>query len=104
MSQIANLVPAAVTLVITVICCVFVIKRNEFYSHNNKLLKKDKTARYHPVILCLYRLVVGVTLGGLFEFRYTGFIVLAMQIGYLLYIIIKRPYKKAVVSVRGIVN
>jgi hypothetical protein len=79
-----------------------VVKKNEYFSHNNRVLKKNAFARLHPVVLCSYRTLLGAIMGATILWRFSGVVVMALQIGYLVYVTIKRPYKKAIVTVRGI--
>jgi hypothetical protein len=100
----ASLTVASISLAIMVMGWYLMIRHNEYFDHNNRIFKKSIFARLHPIILTAYRLVIGLIIGAASEFRFNGWVVLVLQACYLSYICIKRPYKKALITVRAIVN
>lgn len=103
-SQIINLAPAATVFAMAAIHFYMMYKRNEYFSHNNRMFKQDKLSRCHPIIMYLVRSLMGATLAALNEFQYGIIAPGAIQLIYLIYVLFKRPYKKTVVSIRAIVN
>lgn len=103
-NQIINLAPAATVLAMAGIHFWIMHKHKDFFEHNNQMFKQEKSARYFPMIMFCTRLVIGATLAGLSEMQFGIAVPAAFEVGYLVYVLVKRPYKKTVVSIRGIFN
>lgn len=103
-SQALSLAPAAAFLLMALVHYYVMYTREHLFDHTNKMLKMDKLSRCHPMIMFVARSLLGATMAGLREFQYGIIAPISVQVIYLVYVAAKRPYKKAVASIRGIVS
>lgn len=71
--------------------CLFIFRNNQF-TNNIGMFKHDKVSRFHPLVMLGVRFMMGFIMGILFRHWYSGLIILAIQIGYGIYISVKNPY------------
>ena len=103
-SQILNLVPAAVVLLMAVVHFWLMYKHDQYLEHTNKTLKHDKLSRMHPAVLFSARFLTGLAISVLSEFKYGLAGPATIQLIFLVFVIVKRPYRKTIMSVRAIFN
>lgn len=82
--------------------CLFIFRNNQF-TNNVGMFKHDKQSKYFPLIMLGVRFTMGLIMGILFHHWYSGLIVLALQMGYGIYISVKNPYT-FVFLLRAILN
>lgn len=68
----------------------FSFRANQF-TNNVGMFKHDKASRFHPLVMLLVRFSMGFVMGILYRRWYSGIIVLAIQMGYGIYISIRNP-------------
>lgn len=96
LEYIANFVCIAIGAVITGYACY-----NAYKSKPSSRIKEglregsagSPLASYHPLILILYRLFFGLILGLTNGLSYRGFVAIVIQLSYLLFNIIRNPFK-----------
>jgi hypothetical protein len=91
-------------IILAGVACFCYIKYPELFTHILPMYKKDFWSGYHPVILCIYRLLIGILMGALYLLYFRIAVLIAVQFGYFLYICIKRPYKHAIMFMNTFFN
>lgn len=88
--------------------CIFyfglVIGKPEYYERTLSVLKSDKPSKTHAPIMLIFRLVTGILIGGMCNTNYAAIAASLIQICYLLYVGIRKPYKKKFINIRAIIN
>lgn len=85
----------------------FLMKPGRYSDTHTWLKQEDKIARVHPMILCSHRLLMGFLLGLSGVSALWGGMMVALpvvQIVYVVYYIVRRPFEKTYINVRGIFN
>lgn len=79
-------------------------KYTSVFQEELKLLKENRASTVHPFVFCIYRCCLGFFIGILSTHTFCIFVTLSVQVGYLAYICISRPYKHNYLYGRGILN
>ena len=77
---------------VSLIIFILFIMRNNQFTNNIGMFKYNKFGKYHPLVMLGVRMTMGLLMGLLFRNWFSGLLVLAVQIGYCIYISITVPY------------
>lgn len=79
-------------------------KYTEIFEHQLILLKFNKASTIHPFVFCIYRFLIGFLMGVFNTYKFCIFLVFCLELGYLIYTIVNKPFKYNYQLVRGIIN
>lgn len=99
-----NFVAIALSLGFNCIVLYLYFKHTEMYRDELIILKMNRASTIHPLVFCIYRLVIGFLMGILNHLSYTVLIVLGLEVCYMIFVAVNHPHKNTYQFVRGMLN